>query len=868
MAKALFEQALELPPHALAGWLQQAADGDGELIETVLGLIDTDANLASDPEPATRLLGACLADEWPSGTRVGAYAIVRRLGQGGMGEVYLAHRDDGTVAQSVAIKRLRQDAAHPDLLRRFIAERRILARLEHPHIARFLDAGADEAGRPYAVMEYVQGEPITIHAESAGLDVDALLGLFIKVIDAVSHAHGQLVVHRDIKPGNVLVDAQGEPRLLDFGIAKSLLSDQEIGQDTHTTFELRCFSLRYAAPEQLRPGPVETASDVYALGALLFELLTGRPPFLLDGLSYGEAERVILEQDAAAPSKVLALAGRGARSRHVRGDLDRIVLHALRKSPRQRYPSAEALAQDLRNVLAMRPISLPAPQPWYPAARFVRRHWVPLGLGALAVLALFAGTLLFYTQSLALADQRDAALSALHRAEAVTDLMTEAFEAADPSRNRGARVSAREVLDIAALRLQSRDDLDARSAIELNGKLSEVMLSVGHKDAALEAATRAAHKAVHSDSGDLVATAGLALARAQLAHLDTAAAAKTLDALAARLDSLSFSDRRKREEALVQLSLVRVLQIAQEGRQTDAADLAEKVYTDARRSLSAGHPLARTAGAAYLERLVPLGRLDAASELADALTLTVADTATDSNGRRILSAHSRILRAQGRYPEALAIQQRLLGDTELLYGARHVDYARALSASALAAASADQPELADEYFRGAIAAFESIDPEDPDPMLAGTLSNYATFLVRRDGASEGAVQAARRAVELVDATMPEPHINRAFLRLSLGNALLASGRHDECIQTLTEADTLLAALDAGDRVALPRVQALSRLAFSALSQGDQPRARHWYDQAVAMRDDIPKDRSIDQETESILTGLERSLSGDDSSHAE
>ncbi len=329
-----------------------------------------------------------------TGRRVGAYELIRELGRGGMGAVWLAARADGRFEQQVAIKLLKRGTDTEEVLRRFRAERQILARLEHPNIARLLDGGETDDGLPYFVLEYVLGAPVTDFVRAADLPLAGQLELFIKICAAVQHAHQNLIIHRDLKPANILVTRAGEPKLLDFGIAKLLDEDDGSGSGgdlhPHTLASHSRLTPAYASPEQARGEPVTTASDVYALGALLYELLAGRSPhrFSRSRPSPTELVRVIGDQASVRPSLVAANAA--ARPR-LRGDLDNIVLKALEKNPARRYPTANALAEDLRRHLEGRPIRA-RPITWrYAAGKFIVRHRLAVGAAALLVVSLLTG---------------------------------------------------------------------------------------------------------------------------------------------------------------------------------------------------------------------------------------------------------------------------------------------------------------------------------------------------------------------------------------------------------------------------------------------------------------------------------------------
>ncbi len=390
--KALFAQALEAAPGLRGEWLALACGPDEELrLEVERLLAQHERAEAEEFIGGQALPGA--AEGW-EGQRLGPWRLTGRLGQGGMGTVYEAERE-GPPHQRAAVKLLAGFSDSPHARQRFRSECRILAHLEHPGIARFIDAGNAPDGTPYLVMEHVSGQPVTVHAERAGLDLAARLRLFLAICAAVQYAHRQLVVHRDLKPGNIIVNRPNNtPRLLDFGIAR-LLADE--GGDAPTMTALRSFTPDYASPEQVSGEPIGTASDVYSLGVLLFELLTGERPLRLAGLAPHEMQRVVCSQPPVPPSTVVGLpptlaegqapaaapaaAERRRLRRALRGDLDTIVLKALRKEPERRYASAGDLAEDVRRFLEGRPILARPDTLGYRLRKFVGRRPGPLGHG-------------------------------------------------------------------------------------------------------------------------------------------------------------------------------------------------------------------------------------------------------------------------------------------------------------------------------------------------------------------------------------------------------------------------------------------------------------------------------------------------------
>jgi tetratricopeptide (TPR) repeat protein/tRNA A-37 threonylcarbamoyl transferase component Bud32 len=420
--QTLFAAALERPATERDTFLVQVCGDDVELLRDLRALLATDARLdGMTARPVLASLGPALAALSPSaplgGQRVGPFELREELGHGGMGRVYRAERVDGTVAQVVAIKFVRRELLDPNTLKRFQLERQLMASLDHPHVARLLDAAELADGTPYYVMEYVDGVPIDEYCRRERLDLRARLGLVRKVCSAVAEAHRKLIAHRDLKPANILITADGTPKLLDFGIAKPLsLSAHAILDETGTA--QRYFSPNYAAPEQLRGGNVGIACDVYALGLLLYELLAERRPFDFTGLSAGEAERLILEVPAPAPS-----AARGAdadapiRARQLRGELDDIVLRCLRKAPGERYASVDQLQAELDNHLSGRPVLARGGHRWYRMQKFVRRNRVGVAAVALIALSLLGGLAAFAWQA-RIAQQRAAELQQVARFQA------------------------------------------------------------------------------------------------------------------------------------------------------------------------------------------------------------------------------------------------------------------------------------------------------------------------------------------------------------------------------------------------------------------------------------------------------------------
>ncbi len=464
---ALLDEAFELSPESRPTFLDAACGGDLELRRQVEELLAADAEAGgflSVPaaEGAASLFAeieasASDAQTNGSGRMLGAYRLLGELGEGGMAVVYLAERADGQFEQQVALKLLKQ-GVHGDLSqRRFLQERQILARLQHPAIARLLDGGVTPDGIPFFAMERVEGVPVTEYCREQRLKTRQILGIFLEICDAVQYAHRNLIVHRDLKPSNILVDAAGHVKLLDFGIAK-LLAEGSAGATAESTRTLvRALTPEYAAPEQILDEPVTTATDVYSLGVVLYELLTGARPYPAARTGALRLEQSVLEHEPARPSGRVASR---ERARELRGDLDWIVLNALQKEPERRYPSAEALVADLRRHLEGQPVSARRDTVRYRASKFVRRHRLGAAAAALVLLTLAGG--LVATTWQARRAEREA-----RKADAVKEFLKSLFAASAPSEAQGANRTARELLDDGARRIEAdlKDQPEVQSEV-------------------------------------------------------------------------------------------------------------------------------------------------------------------------------------------------------------------------------------------------------------------------------------------------------------------------------------------------------------------------------------------------------------------
>ncbi len=497
--RALFDALVEQPAETWEAALDHQGINDPELREEVLALLRADREeivrtfidsqapevLADFHERESRIEGHVLA-----GRTVGAFRLIEEIGRGGMGTVWRAERIDGEFEQSVAIKLIRSTWDSSEMIARFRAERQILAHLNHPNIAHLIDGGVSDDALPWLALEYVDGTDLRSYCDQHQLGIEARLKLFLTVCAAVSHAHTHLVVHRDLKPSNLMVNRNGEIKLLDFGIAKLVDHDA-----SHASLQ-REFTPEYAAPEQVRGESITTAVDVYALGLLLYELLTGRRPYKVKDSTPAAYERAILDQEPTRPSLAFDdaedLITRAAQRemspqqmrRELRGDLDAIILKALRKKPEQRYASVAEFAADVENHLQRLPVSARRGGWRYRSARFLRRHALAAALLLIAVTALLVGLSAALWQANEARLQRDVARSESDKSQQTVQFLLDIFRSADPAATKGEKITAEELLKSGAERAEHYRFKDASVHFDLLMAMGEAYLGIGESKAA------------------------------------------------------------------------------------------------------------------------------------------------------------------------------------------------------------------------------------------------------------------------------------------------------------------------------------------------------------------------------------------------
>ena len=745
----LLDLALDHALDERAAFLDRECVGDAGLravVERMLRACD-DSNGFLEEEPAAMyaapVVAASLdadrtqASPMGDGVRIGPYRIVSEAGHGGMGVVYLAERADEQYDSRVALKLMRGGAsamADEHLARRFREERQILATLEHPGIARLLDGGVTGDGVPWFAMEYVEGTAIDRHCDAHALTIDERLTLFCDVCDAVAFAHRHLVVHRDLKPSNILVTERREVKLLDFGIAKLLARmDGDADDAPQTQTAVRALTPEYASPEQIRGDRIATASDVYSLGVILYELLTGRRPYTPTSHAPHEIERAVLDAPVEPPSAVAPPRLRRA----LRGDLDAIVLAAMRKEPERRYASVDRLAGDLRRYLLRQPVMARRDSRVYRARKFIQRHRAGVVAASLAAAALVAFSIVTGVQSARLRAQSERITVERDRARQVSTFLVDLFRSADPFAGAGPRTTVREVLDSAAARI----DGDLREQPEVRTELLRVMalsyLNLGLTAEARVLLERATAIPVSSSIPDQTLGSGEppaigarhALAKV-LQETGEYAAAESLyrEVLDWRRRWLSPGNRNV-GQSLSTLATV----VAAQGRHAEAEALAREALSRAR----------------GLRDADPHAISQSLNNLGNVLFRRGAHVAAESVHR-----------------EAHALRRRTLGDDNAETANSLVNVANALVGQRRFAE-------ADSLFRTALAVKRArLGPGHVD--VATDEAAHARLLTLR-GEHEQAEQLYRRAIDTHRRSRPDGHPRTATAILGLGQLLLDRG---------------------------------------------------------------------------------------------
>ncbi len=795
LLESLFDAALSVPETERDDFVSRSASHDRALEQELRALLV--AHARSDGFLGTPVRVERDPSERWGGARLGSYEIGRCIGVGGMGEVYEAVRADDQYRQRVAVKFLRRSAEGPVALRRFRAERQILASLQHPNIASLLDGGVTADGLPYFVMEYIDGEPITRWCDARQLTIEARLVLFGQVCAAVRAAHQKLVVHRDLKPGNIFVTTDGTVKLLDFGIAKLMRQSEESEPVTATQVGQRAFTPEYAAPEQLRGQTVDTTADVYALGVVLCELLTGRRPFDLQGKSAGEMERTITEQAAPRPSTILSgarwqqLAERSATraQRAIEGDLDAIVLMALRKEPARRYMSVDAFARDVENHCAQLPVQARPDSLGYRMRKFVRRRRWETAAGVVAMLSLVGGAGAALLQAQRADSARLEAIAEQTRAEEVTRFLMTMLNSSNPE-SFGKDVTMRTVLDSAVVRADSMKvapELEAEiRAVMGNAYLALGELDIAQRQYALDLAARRRH-APAGDYLTAVTYSKLALVEETRGNVGNADSLLQIaeglytryphpdpmeEATAIENRGRLLYDLGRLPESLIQFR--KSLALSERYFATDDSSNAPTYINIAVVSGSAGEHAA--ADTFSLKGLAAARRAHGTDHPVIASALSVR--------AGVLERLGRLDEASATYQETLEIKRRILGPGHVSYASTAANYAELLLQRG-------------QYREAAAMAREVVrlrgsSLDDNSLYLHSAMLYLGRALARLDSVPAG-VAMMREAQQLRRRSLPADHWLQASTDASLGEVLTLGGRYAEAESLLLDAEKRLLA---------------------------------------------------------------------------
>ncbi len=795
----LYSQLLEMPRDDRDLFLLEECQDDESLRVELLEMLRVD----DDPES---LLWMQRMDKRANrhgrvldgGERIGPYAVISKLGQGGMGEVYLCERADSQYVQRVAVKVLRNDYAVAELTERFRAERQILARLKHTNISTLLDGGVTDDGRPYFVMHFEDGIPITQFCDEHRLTLNERLRLFAQVCDGVQYAHSNLVVHRDLKPSNILIGEDHVPKLLDFGIAKILSGGLDITRPVTT--DVQMLTPEHAAPEQLLGGAITTGTDVYALGVLLYELLVGERPFRMGDRTTSSVEfhRQVCEEAPQRPSDAAAhrlkpaaasddtsvatlrRSGPGALVQAIRGDLDGIVLKALRKEPERRYESAGALAEDIRLHLAGLPVRAAPDSLGYRTNKFLRRHRLGVTAAGGFALLLAGSTVAVAMQGRETARERDRAERELATSEATTGFLIGLFDGNRPREALGTPLTAQELLQRGVARLDSLTG-EPKVRARLLVSVGQIYSSLGEFQKAeplIEEATGIYRTSPNVSAEELGASLHtLAKLRLDQGRFDEAEqiASETLALRRGAEASNQTVTEAPVAESLGQLAIIHM----QKG-QYEEAESSLKELVALRRALH-GSDDARVAVA-----LSNLGKtLDAKADYEGAAAsyreaLAITERLHEGDHPDIAIERTNLgwsLYRQRRFDEAVAVFDEVVAMRRRLLGPAHPGIATSLNGLAAAVSAQGEPTAAVRYFEEALDIYiEAFGDEHPS--VATTAYNMARTL-HSDGQFAEAERRYRQARDLRIAALGADHARTALVEMYLGELLAETGSPED-----------------------------------------------------------------------------------------
>ena len=857
-------RARDMQPEERQAFVKQHCDDDVtqisrvyELLKTIVRDPATDNESAIETEPAE--------DEWqPSsliGMRLGVYELTKLLGTGGMGAVFLAQRIDAEFQQQVAIKLVRNSLLSINIAGRLRAERQILASLQHPNIATLLDGGTAAEGTPYLVMEYIDGLPIDTYCDHTKLSIEQRLRMFLKICSAVQCAHQSLIVHRDLKPTNILVNTEGQPKLLDFGIAKLLDTQLHPRHANLTQHDMRMLTPAHASPEQILGDVITTSSDIYVLGLLLYEMLCGCRPFVFPKqYRLLDLEHIIVSAKPITPSAMVSRVDREspgfmqdiARCRSVsaaklkrilKGDLDNIVMMAMRKEPSRRYASVERFSDDIKNWLDGLPVSATKDSWRYRTGKFVRRYvWALAGI-SLAFVAFVAFTVLLLRQSHVTANQRDALERERNRAEQVSAFLLDLFRYSDPTKARGNELKARDLLDAGVQRIDTALDAQPQLRATMLDTIGQVYGNMGLYDDAAAALEKSLNTRVSKGMENAVETAAI------MAHLAEIRIAQAKD-----------------QEAITLLNRALAIQHSLLG--SNHVDLASTYRLLGKASIDLGN---YAEGDDFVFKALSLldshGQTDTVEK---ALTLTIL---AESRGIQYRSAEAEtfyraalamlttqlgtadpivtqtrvdfasVLESQGKYSEAQPILEQALAEKRRLLGSMHPETIVAIETYGVFLTRKGDYLQAQTTLNEALQANTKLHG-DQHPAVAYDLVSIGVLEFMR-GSYESAEQRYRTALEIYARSFPANNVFVAAAELSLGRVLVKRNKAEEAIVFARHAQSSFNSAYGQDNPMSQRAAAALGIALVAAQHIDEAKpillAARPYIESMADRPDLRRD---------------------------
>lgn len=779
MISRLFETALTLNEDERPAFLKEACAGDAALLREVTSLLHSDSDIHDVLQ--TSILKKNTVDTDYSGRKIGAYRIERLLAAGGMGKVFLAARQDGTFNKQVAIKIIHAGLKSTQFIERFRQERQILAALNHPNIASLIDGGLTEDGTPYLIMEFVDGIPINHYLETEQPDILKRLDLFHQICDAVGYAHRHLVIHRDLKPGNIFVDSDGRVRLLDFGIAKVF----DIDADTVQTLlpeNAAPYTPQYASPEQIEGGPISTQSDVYALGVILYEMLSGQLPYSVENKAIWEIREVIKQEIPILPSIAAKKGTAPYPAKRLKGDLDNICLKMLKKEPELRYESVAELQNDIKRHLADLPVRAANDNLRYRFAKFIGRHRVAAGLSFTFSIVLMVVIIIYTGQ---LREETARARAEMQKSSQVADFLIDLFDAAGPQSAKGKDATALDLLQNGAEKIEKSLLDQPGIQAEMFGVIGDVYRRIGSYKKAVDLKNKALEKSItlygpkseatarqyfelavlYEELNDVKQAGGYFEKAQNLAHYVKIKPETFIgDILLGKADLSYQLGQFKKSDSLYRASYKRFI------REGGAESVA---IASALNGMAA---IARRLGRYAEAEKLYLRTLKMRKKLLGDDHADVAHT---------LNHLARLFSAQHRYKEAEGFARQGLAIRLAIYGENHAESAASMANLAGILRANGTLMESEKYYRKVLPILEGLFGMI-HPYIAGITNSLGSTLYKQGKLSE-AEKMFRQSIRIGDRVFPADHVSRAYPLLGLGRLLLDRHKNRQALPMLKKA---------------------------------------------------------------------------------